>query len=227
MITRITGTLESVEPLAAVVHVEGSGLAYQVLIPAYFAERLREGPNGEGPLVGRRVTFHTLEYLEGQGQGSSFIPRLVGFPSPQDRKFFELLTTVEGLGNRKALRAMAQEPALIAQAIAGREAHWLTQLPEIGRKTAEKIVLELHAKAGQFLSTAELEALETASSSRRAPAPGAPGRHEATQAAVATLVALGETRPEAERLVQRALAADRSLKEAEEIVAAAYAAKAL
>lgn len=222
MITRITGTLESVDSLSAVIDVEGSGLSYQVLIPAYLAERLRDGSDPSGAQIGRRVTLHTFQYFESQGQGSAFLPRLLGFASPQDRKFFELLTTVEGLGNRKALRAMAQEPALIARAIAAREVHWLVGLPEIGRKTAEKIVLELHAKAGQFLSAAELEGLEAATASRRTGR-----RDDPTAAAVAALVALGETRADAERMVRAAVAADAGLATADEIVAAAYAARAL
>lgn len=221
MITRISGTLESVDTLSAVIDVEGSGLAYQVLIPAYLAERLRDGVDASGAQIGRRVTLHTFQYFESQGQGSAFLPRLLGFASPHDRKFFELLTTVEGLGNRKALRAMAQEPALIARAIAAREVHWLVGLPEIGRKTAEKIVLELQAKAGQFLSASELEDLESTAAAR-VPA----RRNDPAAAAVAALVALGETRPDAERMVQKAIANDRSLREADEIVAAAYAAKA-
>ncbi len=59
------------------------------------------------------ITLTTFQYLESQGQGSSVIPRLVGFQSTAEREFFELFTTVKGIGNRRALRAMAEDPGVI------------------------------------------------------------------------------------------------------------------
>ena len=44
--------------------------------------------------------------LKGQSQGSSFLPRLIGFSSEQDRAFFELFTTVKGIGNRKSIASI-------------------------------------------------------------------------------------------------------------------------
>src|SRR5204862_5411047 len=123
--TRSWGVLESVEGLEATVRAEGGGgggLVYAVLVPQYLAERLR----GQ---IGRTVMLHTIHYLESQGQGSAYVPRLIGFLSPQDRRFFDLITTVDGFGNKKALRAMAQEPAQIARAILSADAPWLSQLP--------------------------------------------------------------------------------------------------
>ena len=64
--------MEGVEGNAVVLDQPEHGLARQVLVPAYLAERLA-GDRG------RTVTLHTMEYLEAQGQGSSFIPRIVGF----------------------------------------------------------------------------------------------------------------------------------------------------
>ena len=206
MITRITGALDSVEGIEATIRPEGSGLFYQVLLPAYLAERLK-------PQVGRPVTLHTLEYLEGQGQGSSYIPRLIGFASPHERRFFDLLTSVDGFGNRKALRALAQEPASIARAIAGADAAWLSQLPEIGKKTAEKVILELKTKVQPFLTPDEIRGLDAAAG----PPVSAPAEE-----AIAALVTLGETRPDAERKVRTAILKNRALKTTDQIVAAAY-----
>jgi Holliday junction DNA helicase RuvA len=205
MITRITGILEAVEGLEATVRPEG-GLTYQVLVPAYLAERLR----GQ---IGGAVTLHTIHYLEGQGQGSSYLPRLIGFLTPQDRRFFDLLTGVDGFGNRKALRALAQEPALIARAIVGADAPWLSQLPEIGKKTAEKVILELKSKVAPFLTADEVRGLDQA---------GAPGPPDAVAEAVSALVALGETRADADRKVRQALARHQGLDTADQIVAAAF-----
>ncbi|MCC6660452.1 MAG: hypothetical protein IT437_06155 [Phycisphaerales bacterium] len=205
MITRVTGNLDAVEGLAAVVSPPG-GVAYQVLVPAFVAERLREQ-------TGRPVTLHTIQYLEAQGPGGAMIPRLVGFLSARERRFFELLTSVDGMGNRKALRALAQEPALIARAIAGGDAPWLTRLPEIGRKTAEKVILELKDKVTGFLTAEEVAGLDAAAG----PAP----REGPAAAAISALVALGESRPDAERLVRTTLTRRPSLKTPDEIVAAA------
>jgi len=208
MISRIAGTLESLEGLEATVQPGSGGLWYQVLLPAYLAERMR-------PQVGRAVTLYTLQYLEGQGQGSSYIPRLIGFASAQERRFFDLLTSVDGLGNRKALRALAQEPASIARAIAGADAAWLSQLPEIGKKTAEKVILELKTKVQPFLTAEEIRGLDAAASvTVTAPA----------EEAIAALIALGETRPEAERKVRAAILKNRGLATADQILAAAYGA---
>lgn len=211
MITRLTGTLESIDGLDATVRPEagGSGLTYLVLVPAYLAERLR-------PQIGRPVTLHTIHYLESQGQGSSYIPRLIGFLSAADRRFFELLTTVDGFGNRKALRSLAQEPANIARAILAADAPWLSQLPEIGKKTAEKVILELKGKVGSFLTAEEVAGLESASTSEGSP--------DAIAEAISALVALGETRADAERKVRAALARNKGLETSDQIVAAAFGA---
>ncbi len=209
MISRIQGTLESIDGLDATVRLDGSGLSYQVLVPLFFAERLRDH-------AGRPITLHTIEYLEGQGPGGAFVPRLIGFATAAERRFFELLTTVDGMGNKKALRALAQEPAQIARAIAGGNAPWLTQLPEIGKKTAEKVILELKDKVQPFLTAAEVAGLDTAA---RAPARAS----DPASAAVGALVALGETRTDAERMVRDAMAANPALAKPDEIVQAAFA----
>jgi len=141
VISRIAGEVVRVDDGAA--EIRAGGIVYEVLIPAADEERLR----GQ---VGETVEFHTLHYLEGQGQGSSFWPRLVGFRSPLERDFFELFTTVKGIGNRKALRALQMPFGMVAELIARRDVAMLTTLPEIGRKTAESIVVELKGKVERF-----------------------------------------------------------------------------
>jgi len=209
MISRITGILESVEGLEATIAPAGSPLAYTVLLPAYLAQSLRER-------AGQSVTLHTLHYLEGQLGGSSLLPRLIGFASAQERRFFELLTSVDGLGNRKALKALAHEPAAIARAVAGADAAWLTQLPEIGKKTADKVILELKGKVQPFLSAQEVAGLNHAANGT-----SHAGEH-IVEDAVAALIALGETRTDAERKVRLALSRHRALRTPDEVVAAVF-----
>jgi Holliday junction DNA helicase RuvA len=144
MISRIEGVLEDVVDGVAEVRVAGSGLVYEVLVPACDAGDLMMRQ-------GKEIAFVTLHYLESQGQGSHFVPRLIGFSSREQRDFFELLTTVKGIGNRKALRAMQVSHGRMAEAIAAGDAKFLSTLPEIGKRTAESTIVELKGKLDPFL----------------------------------------------------------------------------
>lgn len=145
MISRIEGVLEDVvDGVAEVRAGDGAGLVHEVLVPACDAGELLMKQ-------GKRVSFFTLHYLESQGQGSHFVPRLIGFSSREQRAFFELLTTVKGIGNRKALRAMQVSHARMAEAIASGDAKFLSTLPEIGKRTAESTIVELKGKLDPFL----------------------------------------------------------------------------
>ncbi len=188
MITRLSGRLDGIEGQAALVTPAGGGLTYEVLLPAYLLERFKAQ-------TGKPVTFTTLQYLEGQGQGASFVPRLIGFAGAGEREFFELLTTVKGIGNRKALRILAATPAAIAAAVAAKDAKALTKLPEVGKRLAETMIAELHGKVDAYLTEEERGALDAAASGLELKLPA--GAAEAVEA----LVALGEDRREAERRV--------------------------
>ena len=142
MITQLTGTLVAIDDGAA--HVQVAELTYEVLVPAADSMSL-------AARIGQPVRFHTLHYLEGQGQGSSFWPRLIGFQTATDRAFFELFTTVKGIGNRKALRALQLPFAQVAAAIADRDHALLQSLPEIGKRTAETICVELKGKIDPYV----------------------------------------------------------------------------
>ncbi len=210
MITRISGTLESLEGLEAIIRPEPGGVWYQVLVPAFATDSLREH-------VGRPTTLHTIQYFEAQGPGGTLIPRLIGFTSVRDRRFFEALTgNVEGVGNRKALRALVHPPAAIARAIATADIAWLKQLPEIGKKTAERMVVELKDKVAPFLLGDDF-GTEPKVGARPARDDDPPSQ------AIGALVALGETRPDAERMVQKAMRKNPKLATADSIVQAAYA----
>jgi len=214
MLSRLHGILESIRENAALLALPG-GMAYEVLLPAYLARRL------EAALLesasGIDLTLHTLQYLDSPNQGASFIPRLVGFASPRDRAFFETFTTVKGIGNRKALRAMVIEPAAIARLIVGKDAIGLQKLPEIGKRLGETIIAELSGKVDGFLSETEIQSLTQAA--RAQPAPST--LSQAAQEAVAALVALGESPAEAQRKVERVAGVSPD-KDADDLVAAVF-----
>jgi Holliday junction DNA helicase RuvA len=145
MITRIHGRLAGMRGDSAIVEV--SGLSYEVMLPGGLAQRLTRSL---APDEVREVTFHTLHYIEGWGGGGSQRPRLIGFTEELDREFFELLTTVSGLGTKTALRALTIPIAEMAQAIEGGDARTLAKLPRIGPRMADKIIAELKGKAWKF-----------------------------------------------------------------------------
>lgn len=243
MLARITGSLESLSgpgnTVALIAPDSHPDLAYEILIPAYLADRLSNTPGMSEALRANpadtsergTLTLHTLQYLESQNQGASFIPRLLGFASPREREFFELLTSVKGLGNKRAMRAMAVEPATIARAIADRDSRFLQTLPEIGPKLAELIVHELKSKADKYaLSAADLSTLNTAatptpasnskpqvepkpsrskkpssSSPPHLPTSPPPRALPPIRQTVEALIALGEAPIDAERMVARVI----------------------
>jgi Holliday junction DNA helicase RuvA len=207
VIASIEGELLEAEDGTALLQV--GAITYEVLVPAADVPALA-GQRGA------TVRFVTLHYLEGQGQGSSFWPRLIGFRTAEDRDFFDLFTTVKGIGVRKALRALQRPFAEVAAAIARRDEKALTALPEIGRKMAESIVVELKDKVARFTATAT-GGMPTATVA----ATMAPALAGAAGDAVIVLVQLGEARPQAERLVERALQVEGSQAAPEVLVAAA------
>ena len=207
MISRIEGELVGVGEGRA--ELRCGHLTYILLVPA-------ADQDGLSACVGQQVQMHTLHFLEAQGQGSSFVPRLIGFASVQGRAFFELLTTVKGLGARKALRALSLPYTSIARAIAARDVDLLIALPEIGNRTAATIVAELYGKVDRFLD----------------PTPGPAAGGDVSGAspdslgimrdAVAAMTQLGEPKLHARQLIERALADDPTLESADALVAAAY-----
>jgi Holliday junction DNA helicase RuvA len=206
MISRIEGELLGAANGA--VELQCGHLTYSLLVPAADEERL-------GDLKGQRVEFHTLHYLESQGQGAAFVPRLIGFGTVEERAFFELLTSVKGLGMRKALRALRLPFQRIARAIAAEDLDVLTSLPEIGRRTAQTMVAELHGKVDRFL---ELKPDEAA-------ALGDHGQPEVIRDALAALEHVGETRSQARLLIEKALAAEPDAASADDLIAAVYRVK--
>jgi len=199
VITRIRGKLVEVTQNSALLEVDA--LTYEVLVPAIDIPTLL----GE---IGQTVEFHTLHYLEGQSQGSSFSPRLIGFSSERNRDFFVLFTTVKGIGNRKALRALIRSFTETAAAIANRDAAALMSLPEIGKRTAETIIAELHGKVDLFLG-------EVASTIEIHLPPYC-------QDAITMLVQLGETHRDAKQLVQKAYESDPKIDSADQLVQTSF-----
>jgi Holliday junction DNA helicase RuvA len=193
MIARIHGILEEIEGSTALIRLN-EGVTYQVLVPAYTAARL-------GASIGQDVTLYTFHFIESQGQGMTMIPRLAGFLTPQDRRFYELFTTVKGIGNKRALRAMSLDTGRIAAAIADRDLAMLQSLPEVGRRTAETILATLSGKVDAFVSAAAFAGTPIKSGAPTETSGGGAMAREALE----VLLQLGENRTQAVVWIDQAL----------------------
>jgi Holliday junction DNA helicase RuvA len=141
MITRLSGTLERVEPTA--VEIAVGPVVHEVLVTELVRRSLQQR-------LGQPVVLHTLEYLEGNPTRGNLVPRLVGFLSEVEREFFELICEVDGVGVRKALRAIIRPVGEIALAIEEQDAKSLAGLPGIGAATAERMIAKLRRRMPKF-----------------------------------------------------------------------------
>lgn len=141
MITKITGKVVHAAGDAAT--LAAGPFEYEVLIPEFARRRL-------SGLIGEEASLHTLEYLEGDPARGKLVPRLVGFTAAVEREFFEMFCQVDGVGVRKALRAMVRPVDELAVMIEEQDAKGLSTLPGIGPATAERIIAKLRRKAAKF-----------------------------------------------------------------------------
>ena len=189
MITSIQGTLASATPLRAIVELNGFG--YEVNVPVTTAEKL--------PPTGASVKLHTLVIYREDAQ------TLYGFATAQERDFFRLMIeNVTGVGPKMALTIMSRLslPSL-ESAIRMGDITTLAKCPGIGKKTAERLIVELKAKVGGGdFTTPGIAGSEPAST-------GASVHRDA----VSALIALGYKAADADQAVRRsalALGADAS-----------------
>jgi Holliday junction DNA helicase RuvA len=144
MITKMTGVLSRCRPDEDDVRLQVGPFEYQILVPESVRRQIQLR-------TGQELTFHITEYLEGNSSGNRFVPRRVGFLHEHELEFFELFCTVEKIGVKKALKAMAFSVKTIADAISRQDAKWLSSLPGIGPTTAEQIVTTLKRKVTPFI----------------------------------------------------------------------------
>ena len=131
MIGRIQGTLVSVHPPRLLVDCQGIG--YEVDVPMSTLYQL--------PQAGQKIILLTHFQVREDAQ------QLFGFATETEREAFRQLIKISGVGSRTALAVLSgMSVNELAQAIALQEAGRLTQVPGIGKKTAERLCLELKGK---------------------------------------------------------------------------------
>ncbi|MDA0873678.1 MAG: Holliday junction branch migration protein RuvA [Bacteroidetes bacterium] len=192
MIDYVSGHLASKKPTEAVVDVGGIG--YRVLIPTSTFERL--------PVPGEAVTLLTHHHVREDAI------TLFGFVSAEERHVFELMIGVSGIGPKLALAALsALRPSELRQRILEGDAAMLTRIPGVGRKTAERLVIELRDRF-------EKDGLDDGAS----PGSTVSGNDNFRADAMAALEALGLSRSAAEKAVLGVLRKDPAIRNAEEVI---------
>jgi len=202
VITRITGKLIELSDDSLTLSL--GGFEYQVLIPEFTRRQLQ----GE---VGREISLHTIDYLEGNPMQGRMTPRLIGFTTAVEREFFELFCSVDGVGVRKALRAMVRPVREVATAIEEQDAKSLSGLPGIGPAMAERIIAKLRRKVPKFaLMVARKEAGE------------ADVRPDVVSETFEVLRTLGHSESDARRLLDAALATKKKFNDVQALLQAIY-----
>jgi Holliday junction DNA helicase RuvA len=209
VLTKVRGILQTVadESLTLVV----DPFEIEVLIPEHTRRQVQSK-------LGEPITLHTILYIEGGAMASRLVPRLVGFLSAIDREFFDIFCSVDGVGARKALRAMVRPVRELARSIQDQDVKLLSTFPGIGEATAERIVAKLRRKVGKFALIVSAE-----------PAAGglANGEPENAEPDVirdtyAALLSVGHSESEARQAIDRALAGKKKFKSVADMIEAIY-----
>jgi Holliday junction DNA helicase RuvA len=202
LITKIAGQLVQLGENSLTLGVDS--FEYEVLIPEFTRRHLQQQLQSQ-------VSLFTIEYLEGNPMQGRMTPRLIGFLSEVEREFFELFCSVDGVGVRKALRAMTRPVKDVATAIEEQDAKFLTSLPGIGPAMSERIIAKLRRRVPKFaLMVAQREAAE------------ADVPPDVVSETYEVLRKLGHSESDARRLLDAALGAKKKYADVQDLLQAIY-----
>lgn len=141
------------------VTVQVGDLAYEIFVPSSVVDYYRKKTKNDNKKNEEIVSFHTIQYIEGSsGHGNQFV-RLVGFKRKIEKDFFQLYTSVEGIGYKTALKSLVLPIQRICLAIENNDLITLKKLPHIGSRTAEKMVATLKGRMKKFMLDHEAQPL--------------------------------------------------------------------
>ncbi len=187
MIEYIEGILSNKGPTHAVIDVHGIG--YRVFIPMSTSDKI--------PDIGKKVRLLTHHYTREDRE------QLFGFFSPSERAIFELFLGVSGIGPKIAIAALSTlTPEELVKYITLRQPVMLQRINGVGRKTAERLVVELFDR----ISELNLEQIDTS------------GTASARADALAALETLGVSRAKAEQLLRKVMRSHPEVNTAEEFL---------
>jgi len=180
MIAHLRGKLIHKEPGQAIIEAGGVGYDVVISVPTFTAL----------PSLGAETSLHI------HTQVSEDQIALFGFLDRQEKRLFERLITVSGVGPKLAIKILSGlSPERTVQAIRGQDHAQLTRIPGVGRKLAERLVVELKDKLEDFAV---------------APTPSAVAG-PAVEDVLSALTNLGYQRPAAEKAIEQSVAKDKAL----------------
>jgi Holliday junction DNA helicase RuvA len=202
MINRITGLLVSLNEASASIRI--GGFDYEVLLPDIVRRQLQSKLNED-------VSLRTVEYLEGNPQQGRLVPRIIGFMNEAEMEFFDLMCSVDGLGVKKALRAMVRPVREIAVSIEEQDVKNLSTLPGIGPAMAERIVAKLRRKMTKFalMIAAQIPEASDAAS-------------DLMSEAYEALISVGHSPQDARERIETAMSGGKKFKSVEDVLAEIY-----
>jgi Holliday junction DNA helicase RuvA len=180
MIAHLRGKLIHKQPGQAIVECGGVGYDVVISVPTFTAL----------PSAGAEAALHI------HTQVSEDQIALFGFLEIEEKRLFERLITVSAVGPKLAIKILSGlNPERVVQAIRGQDHAQLTRIPGVGKKLAERLVVELKDKLDDFAV---------------APVHAGP-RGAAVEDVLSALVNLGYQRPAAEKAIEQAIAKDEAL----------------
>lgn len=202
MITNISGTLSQLAEDRATLQV--GPLAYEVLIPDFVRRQLQSN-------MGEEISLHTIFYLDGNPTQGRLSPRLVGFLSEVEREFFELFCSVDGVGAKKALRAMVRPVKDVATLIENQDVKGLSGLPGVGPATSERIIAKLRRKMPKFALMVTAEST-----------PAEEGKRDIIEQTYLVLCNLGHSESDARQLLDAAVENGSEYQDVESLLQVVY-----
>lgn len=174
MIAHLRGKLLAKHPTQAIVETSGVGYDVTISVPTF----------SDLPALGAEVALHIHTHVRED------VIALYGFLRSSEKVLFEKLITVSGIGPKLAITILSGMPAdEMIGAIRSNDVTRLTRIPGIGRKTAERMVLELRDKLPEPGATT---------------APAVPPMSAVEEDVLSALVNLGYQRPAAEKAIELA-----------------------
>lgn len=202
MINRITGLLTCLNEASASIRI--GGFDYEVLLPDIVRRQLQAKLNEE-------VSLRTVEYLEGNPQQGRLVPRIIGFMNEAELEFFDLICSVDGLGVKKALRAMVRPVREIAVSIEEQDVKNLSTLPGIGPAMAERIVAKLRRKMTKFALMIAAQIPDAADASS-----------DLVSLVYEALISVGHNPADARERIETVMSGGKKFKSVEDVLAEIY-----
>jgi Holliday junction DNA helicase RuvA len=175
MISRLTGILAAKRAPQVLIDCNGVGYEADVSLTTFY----------QLPEVGVQISIWTHLLIKDDAHS------LIGFNTEQERKLFRQLIRVNGVGPKMALTILSGiEDQQFALCIANSDIAMLTRLPGVGKKTAERLIIEMRDKVGDLLGDSP-------------PQTAVAGGHSIVSEAIEALQALGYKMGDAEKMVAR------------------------